>query len=96
MIDSITPGVINISQGVLSVTQKFTISIPDNLINILDSLTAAWETTRSGVFARLLLEAGRRRLEEEMEEGYKAMAGNDVELFLPAQSEVVLRNDQTR
>ncbi|HOV79874.1 MAG TPA: CopG family transcriptional regulator [Bacillota bacterium] len=71
--------------------QKFTISIPDELVNTLDSLAIAWKTTRSGVFARLLQETERKCLEKEMEEGYKAMAENDVELYLLAQAEVVLR-----
>ena len=70
-------------------TQKLTISIPDDLVNVLDDLTVAWETTRSGVFARLLQEANKRRVDIEIELGYKAMAGNDVELYLPAQAEVV-------
>jgi len=96
MIDSITPGMINISQGVSPMAQKFTISIPDELVNTLDKLTVAWGTTRSGVFARLLQEAERKRLEKEMEEGYKAMTGDDVELYLPAQAEVVLRVDKAR
>ncbi len=93
MIDSMTPGVVKMSQGVLSMTQKFTISIPDDLVNVLDSLTIAWETTRSGVFAKLLREIEKDRLEEEMAEGYKAMSENDIEIYLPAQAEVVLRND---
>lgn len=76
-------------------TQKLTISIPDDLINILDSLTATWRTTRSGVFAKLLREVEKDRLEEKMAEGYKAMSETDVEIYLPAQAEVVL-NDKTR
>ncbi|OPX89457.1 MAG: hypothetical protein A4E53_01534 [Pelotomaculum sp. PtaB.Bin104] len=77
-------------------TQKITISIPEELMTVLDNLTSTWETTRSGVFARLLQEAEKRRLEEEMEEGYKAMAGDEVEIYLPAQAEVVLLDDKTR
>lgn len=95
MIDSHTPGMIDISQGVLSVTQKLTISIPDNLVAVLDDLTASWKTTRSGVFARLLQDAEKKRLEEEMAEGYKAMSETDIEIYLPAQAEVVL-NDEER
>lgn len=96
MIDSMTPGMINISQGVLSMSQKLTISLPDDLINILDGLTTTWETTRSGVFARLLREIEKDRLEEEMAEGYKTMSETDVEIYLPAQAEVVLRDDKAR
>ncbi|MCL6558056.1 MAG: CopG family transcriptional regulator [Firmicutes bacterium] len=96
MIDSMTPGMINISQGVLSMSRKITISIPDDLINTLDGLTAAWETTRSGVFARMLREIEKERLDKEMAEGYKAIAETDVEIYLPAQAEVVLRDDQAR
>jgi len=96
MIDSMTPGMINISQGVSSMTQKITISIPDDLIHVLDSLTIAWDTTRSGVFARLLHEVEKDRLEEEMAEGYKAMSETDIEIYLPAQAEAVLRDDKAR
>ena len=95
MIDSMTSSMINISQGVLSVTQKITVSIPDDLIAILDGLTVTWETTRSGVFARLLREVEKDRLEEEMAEGYKALSETDIGFYLPAQAEVVL-NDKTR
>jgi metal-responsive CopG/Arc/MetJ family transcriptional regulator len=94
MIDSNTPGMIDISQGVLSM--KFTISIPDDLISVLDSLTATWKTTRSGVFARLLRETEKNRIEEKMEEGYIAMSKNDVEIYLPAQAEVVLNDNKAR
>jgi len=99
MIDSITPGVINISQGVLLVTQKMTISIPDELINALDNLTTMWETTRSGVFAQLLRESEKDLLEKEMAEGYKALSETsetDIEFYLPAQAEVVLDDSKTR
>jgi metal-responsive CopG/Arc/MetJ family transcriptional regulator len=96
MIDSMTYGMINISQGVLSMTQKITISIQDDLINVLDSLTAAWDTTRSGVFARLLHEVEKDRLKEEMTEGYKTMSETNIEIYLPAQAEVVLRDDKAR
>ncbi|MEW5953354.1 MAG: CopG family transcriptional regulator [Bacillota bacterium] len=95
MIDSMTPGMINISQGVSLMTQKLTISIPDDLINVLDSLTATWDTTRSGVVARLLRKVEKDRLEEEMAEGYKTMS-DDIEVYLPAQAEVVLQDDKSR
>lgn len=72
--------------------QKLTVSIPDGLVCVLDRLTAVWGTTRSGVFARLLREAERKLIEEEMAEGYRALAGEDAELYLPAQAEVVLRS----
>ncbi|OPX87259.1 MAG: hypothetical protein A4E54_01755 [Pelotomaculum sp. PtaB.Bin117] len=31
---------------------------------------------------------------EEVAEGYKAMLENDIEIYLPAQAEVVLRDDK--
>ncbi|MCL6477055.1 MAG: hypothetical protein K6T65_01440 [Peptococcaceae bacterium] len=65
-------------------TQKISISISEEL------MTSTWNTTRSGVFARLIQEAKKRRQEEEMEEWYKAIAGDDVEVYLLAQAEVVL------
>lgn len=96
MIDSITPGMINISQGVLLMTQKMTISIPDELINVLDNLATMWETTRSGVFAQLLRESEKDLLDQEMAEGYKSLSETDIEFYLPAQAEVVLGDSKTR
>jgi hypothetical protein len=93
-IDSMTTSVVKLPQGVLPMAKKFTVSMPDNLVITLDGLTATWKTTRSGALAKLLQEAEMRRMEEEMIEGYKTMHKNDdIEFYLPAQSEVALRND---
>lgn len=72
--------------------RKLTVSIPDSLVVTLDNLTATWQTTRSGALARLLRDAEKRRLDEEMIEGYKSIRNSDIEFYLPAQSEVALRN----
>ncbi|HOV79679.1 MAG TPA: hypothetical protein PK728_06180 [Bacillota bacterium] len=77
-------------------SQKLTISIPDELINVLDNLTTTWKTSRSGVFARLLQEVEKKRLENEMEEGYKTMTVNCADFYLPAQAEAVFLNDKER
>ena len=73
---------------------KITVSLPSPLLAVLDRLAGLWATTRSGAVAELLRRAEREELEKEMAEGYAAWAEvnrKDAEAFLPAQSEVVLR-----
>jgi CopG family transcriptional regulator/antitoxin EndoAI len=82
-------------QEVVSVSTKITVSLPDPLLTVLDQLARKWNTTRSGAVAELLRLAERRELEEQMKEGYLALAEShqaDIELFFPAQAEAVLRN----
>lgn len=95
MIDGMPPGMIHSYQEVMSVSAKITVSLPDPLLTVLDRLARKWNTTRSGAVAELLRLAERRELEEQMKEGYLALAEShqaDAELFFPAQAEAVLRN----
>jgi len=80
---------------VISVSAKITVSLSDPLLTVLDRLAQKWNTTRSGAVAELLRLAERRELEEQMKEGYLALAEShraDAQLFFPAQAEAVLRD----
>jgi|GEM_PF-1169358 len=99
MVDGMTTGVIDLFQGVLPVTRKITISIPNELFDILDALSIKWNTTRSGVFTRLLKEVEAKCPEQEMTEGYMMMAERnigDMEMYLPVQAEALTLNDKAR
>jgi CopG family transcriptional regulator/antitoxin EndoAI len=73
---------------------KIAVSLPEQLLPVLDRLAQEWNTTRSGAIAELLRRAEREELENRLREGYLALAEShktDAELFFPAQAEVVLR-----
>ena len=73
---------------------KIAVSLPEQLLPVLDRLAQEWNTTRSGAIAELLRRAEREELDNRLREGYLALAEShkkDAESFLPAQAEVVLR-----
>jgi CopG family transcriptional regulator/antitoxin EndoAI len=95
MIDVKPPGMITSYREVVPVGAKITVSLPEPLLTTLDRLARQWATTRSGAVAELLRRAEREELERQLEEGYAAWAEtnrSDAEVFLPAQAEVVLRD----
>ena len=53
---------------------KLTISLPRNLIRFADEVASERKVSRSKVVSSCLQEFADRRLLEQMEEGYKAMA----------------------
>ena len=55
-------------------TEKVTISLPSDLVRVADEVARVTDTSRSKVVAACLRELAERRLEEQMEEGYRAMA----------------------
>ncbi len=75
---------------------KVTISVPEEVLDVADRLAKVEHTSRSGIIARLIRREEQRRLEELMIQGYKDLAKEDrqeIEEYLPAQAEVVLRDD---
>ena len=73
---------------------KITVSLPSSLLTVLDRLAHQWATTRSGTIAELLRRAEQEELERELAEGYTAWAKvnkQEAEVFIPAQSEVIMR-----
>lgn len=76
--------------------ERVTISLPKDSLALADRLAETWSTTRSGVVARLLQQAEEARVRALMEEGYIAMAAEnlrDAEEALELTREVMLRND---
>ena len=76
--------------------QRVTISLPKDSLALADRLAETWSTTRSGVVARLLKQAEEARVRALMEEGYIAMAAEnlrDAEEALELTREVMLSND---
>lgn len=74
-------------------TEKITISLPRELVSVLDAMVRAWKTTRSGAIRKLLERSQREQLEAIMAEGYQEWAEKnraDAELHFAAQAEVVL------
>jgi len=54
--------------------EKLTISLPRNLILFADEVASERKVSRSKVVSSCLQEFADKRLREQMEEGYKAMA----------------------
>ena len=54
--------------------EKVTISLPRNLILFADEVASERKVSRSKVVSSFLQEFADKRLREQMEEGYKAMA----------------------
>jgi metal-responsive CopG/Arc/MetJ family transcriptional regulator len=54
--------------------EKVTISLPPDLVRMADEIARETQTSRSKVVSSCLRELAERRLQEQMEEGYKAMA----------------------
>jgi metal-responsive CopG/Arc/MetJ family transcriptional regulator len=57
-----------------SQVEKVTISLPQELIRFTDEIARERRTSRSKVVSSCLRELADKRLREQMEEGYKAMA----------------------
>ena len=58
--------------------QNVTVSIPRNLILFADEVAREQQISRSNFFAICMKEFAERRLQEQLEEGYKAMAKEHV------------------
>ncbi len=74
---------------------KLTISIPKELVQVADKIAKERKTSRSKVVSSCLQELAKKKLEEELEEGYRAMSKINKKIaneFFQAQSEVVLRD----
>ncbi|AZK60378.1 ribbon-helix-helix domain-containing protein [Candidatus Desulforudis audaxviator] len=75
---------------------KIAVSLPEQLLSVLDSLARKWATTRSGAVAELLRRAEQEELEVRLRQGYLEMAElhkAHAELFLPSQAEVFRGGD---
>jgi len=59
--------------------EKVTISLPRNLLLFADEVASERKVSRSKVVSSCLQEFADRRLLEQMEEGYKAMAKENQE-----------------
>ena len=55
-------------------TVKMTVSIPEELVKIADRVAKERKTSRSKVVSSCLEELAKRKLNAELEEGYRAMA----------------------
>lgn len=85
--------------GLVGKAKKVTITLTQDLLAILDGIGRREKTTRSGAVARLLRRASQAEVESQMAEGYRVMAEENLrqaELSLPAQAEVILRDDPQR
>lgn len=97
MIGGNTPGMILSGQEVASMNSKVTVSLHPSLLAFLDRLARKWKTTRSGALAELLRQAEQKEIEQKMKEGYIALAEankSETEVFIPAQLEVVARDER--
>jgi metal-responsive CopG/Arc/MetJ family transcriptional regulator len=61
-----------------SQVEKLTISVPKNLIELADKIAKEKRTSRSKVVSACLQELAEKRLRAEMEEGYKALAKENL------------------
>jgi metal-responsive CopG/Arc/MetJ family transcriptional regulator len=96
MIEITTPGMISSDQEVAELNLKVSVSLPDSKLMLLDKLAKKWKTTRSGAVVELLRHIEQDGLEEELAEGYAALADSnkeDMRLFFHAQAEVVNRDE---
>ncbi len=95
MIGIATLGMISSGQEVAEVNLKVSVSLPDSKLMLLDQLAKKWKT-RSGAVLELLRHIEQEELEEELAEGYVALADSnkeDMRLFFNAQAEVVNRDE---
>lgn len=58
---------------------KLTISLPRELVLLTDEIAREWQVSRSKVVSSCLQEFAKKRFEAQMEEGYKAMAKENLE-----------------
>lgn len=58
---------------------KLTISLPRDLVLVTDEIAKELQVSRSKVVASCLQEFAKKRFEAEMEEGYKAVAKENLE-----------------
>lgn len=58
---------------------KLTISLPRELVLLTDEIAKEWHVSRSKVVSSCLQEFAKKRFQAEMEEGYKAMAKENLE-----------------
>ena len=56
---------------------KVTVSVPSELVKMADKVAKERKTSRSKVVASCLEELAKKRLEAEMDEGYRAMARDE-------------------
>ncbi len=61
-----------------ALTRNVTISLPGDLIELVDTLAAERASSRSAVIAACLQAEADRRLEAAMVEGYRTMAAEDA------------------
>ena len=62
-----------------SQVKKLTVSVPEDLIVLADTVAKEKKISRSKVVAECLQKLADRRLEKELEEGYKALEKENVE-----------------
>ena len=60
-------------------TVKLTISLTPDLVALADEIAEERKVSRSKVVSSCLQELAKKRFEEEMEQGYKAMAKENLE-----------------
>lgn len=76
-------------------TVKVTVSIPEELVKIADRVAKERKTSRSKVVSSCLEELARKKINTELEEGYRAMAKINKQVaheFFEAQREVIIRD----
>ena len=59
---------------------KVTVSVPSELVKMADKVAKERKTSRSKVVSSCLEELAKKRLEAEMEEGYRAMEKDEKRL----------------
>jgi metal-responsive CopG/Arc/MetJ family transcriptional regulator len=80
----------------MSTTARLTISLPQSLLALTDEVASEKKISRSKLISDCLSEFAQKRKIELMEEGYKAMAKENLEiakLAFPLQREVALRQE---
>jgi metal-responsive CopG/Arc/MetJ family transcriptional regulator len=57
---------------------KLTVSVPADLVKMADKVARERKTSRSKVVSSCLQELAKKRFEAELEEGYRAMAADEI------------------
>ena len=57
---------------------KVTVSVPKDLVKMADKVAKERKTSRSKVVSSCLQELAKKRFEAELEEGYRAMAADEI------------------
>jgi len=90
-----TSGMILYQKEMMNMTNRVTISLPEEMLKILDSFAQEWKTTRSGAVVEMIRKTHKTKLEEESSKGYLEWAEENLktaEYIFATQKEAIVND----